>query len=562
MNMSRIVCLITLIVFLSSCRDNKDRSDGIITAKEVDVASSGETITVELNNPADNPAVSYEPDNASEWIERVKDEGSGNRSVSFNVLKNVTKDKRSAVITIGNKAGDSQRIRITQGSLLFFSLKDNGWDIYVAGVYRYGPSIIINEDNTIDAWFAAPGGVFGKDMVNFSEGNHSPLQLMGNTTCGQRFSVDRPFHGISVSCPSWATTNSSLTLTLYKWNKSYDESLSNPVLSKRFVNYEDNQNLMLSEDDKQFPAGEYLWVLSEPSGTAGVWKNNVREGVYNFLNGSPVSESFESFISCSKTSFAVYWDQAAYRRSSDGGKTWTEDQMTLKPTEYTLDALSVCDPGLIRIGQYYYAGYTSTEDTRGLFNHVYVARSLNPGGPWEKWDGTGWSDNPKPVVAFDGHKDSWGAGEPSMVVLNGTLYFYYTWEDVNILETRVATADANDLNWPAALQLKGCAIDKSSINTADHCDVKYREDTGTFQAIHTASRMSDRGYLVLWNSIDGLKFEKIAEYRENIMPGIHNCGWSGDKSGHIKSGRQQYVSYAYGINSWAQWNTRWVEIFY
>ena len=380
-------------------------------------------------------------------------------------------------------------------------------------------------------------------------------------TCGQRFSVDRPFYYISVTCPSWGTTNSSLTMTLYKWNNSYSESLTTPILSKRFANYNDNQELSLS-NDALFPAGEYLWVLSDPSGTAGVWKNNGKEGVSNFLNGASVSESYESHISYLKTSYSHYWDQVAYRKSKDGGKTWTEDEMVLKPTEYSRDAFSICDPGLIKIDQYYYAGYTSTENQGGIYNHVYVARSLKPDGPWEKWDGSGWSDKPQPVIAFDGNKDAWGAGEPSMVVLNGTLYFYYTWDDIGKLETRVATANANDLNWPATLQVKGCAIDKTGISGADHCDVKYREDTGTFQAIHTASRMTEKGYLVLWNSTDGLTFEKIAEYRDNIMPGIHNCGWSGDQNGHIKSGQQQYVSYAYGINSWAQWNTRWVEIFW
>ena len=34
---------------------------------------------------------------------------------------------------------------------------DAGWDIYKAGTYRYGPSIIINDDGSIDAWFAASG---------------------------------------------------------------------------------------------------------------------------------------------------------------------------------------------------------------------------------------------------------------------------------------------------------------------------------------------------------------------------------------------------------------------
>ena len=41
-----------------------------------------------------------------------------------------------------------------------------GWDIYVAGNdrdggnYRYGPSIIVNDDGSIDAWFSANGDFY------------------------------------------------------------------------------------------------------------------------------------------------------------------------------------------------------------------------------------------------------------------------------------------------------------------------------------------------------------------------------------------------------------------
>lgn len=87
---------------------------------------------------------------------------------------------------------------------------------------------------------------------------------------------------------------------------------------------------------------------------------------------------------------------------------------------------------------------------------------------------------------------------------------------------------------------------------------------GKFQAVHTAARMSANSYIVLWQSDDGIKFEKIAEIREGLQPGAHNCGWSGDEQGHIKLGVQQYISYAYtldfGPESWGKWNTRWAKL--
>ena len=40
-----------------------------------------------------------------------------------------------------------------------------GWSIYTPGDYRYGPSIIINSDNSMDAWFAAMGSGGVADVI-------------------------------------------------------------------------------------------------------------------------------------------------------------------------------------------------------------------------------------------------------------------------------------------------------------------------------------------------------------------------------------------------------------
>jgi hypothetical protein len=435
------------------------------------------------------------------------------------------------------------------------------WDIYSSGVYRYGPSIIENNDGSIDVWFSAPGEEYGEKVLYFNEaGTHDPVRLLTNNTAAQKFTATDPFYAIDVACPSWGTSNSSLTLSLYKWQTDYSTTLASAVVATQiYTNYVDNQNLQLAKDDK-FTSGEYLWVLSNPSGTAGVWKKE-REvsGVTNYLNGQAVTGSYRAFTFINPSKGGYYWDQVAYRRSTDGGKTWTEDQMVLKPTEDTRDQFSVCDPGVVKSGTYYYIGYTSTEDARGLFNHAYVARSASPTGPWEKWNGNGWGDSPQPVVTFTGDRDAWGAGEPSMVVNNGRIFFYYSWNLLQTTETRVATANVNDTNWPAHLNYHGMAINKTTIAIADHCDVKYRKDLHKFYAIHTASRFTQNSYVVLWESSDGLSFSKIAEIRDNLKPYLHNCGWSGDENGLINPAKQQYLSYAYGPNG-GGWNTAWHPI--
>lgn len=436
-----------------------------------------------------------------------------------------------------------------------------GHDIYNGGQYRYGPSIIRNPDNTLDVWFAAPGGVYGKRVLHYQDLSvQQPLRLTGKATAAQQFSAAGPFYGIAVVCPNWRSTNSSLTFSLYAWNSDYATTLRGKALaSATFENYADNQHLLLSENEK-FAPGQYLWVLSDGVGTAGVWRNAAGQAsVTDYLNGRQVPGSYYAYQLLEKSAGGIFWDQCAWRRTSDGGKTWTEEEMVLLPTEGSRDAFSVCDPALVRFNGYYYLGYTSTEDPRQIFNHVYVARSRSPRGPWLKWDGQGWSERPEPVVTFSGHADAWGAGEPSMVVQHDSLYFYYTWHDKPVLQTRVATASTRDANWPGKLRYRGVAIDKSRIAAADHCDVKYRDDIRRFQAIHTASRLRPDSYLVLWESADGIRFEKKAEIRDNLKPYLHNCGWSGDEQGHIDTSQQHYLSYAYGPD-WGNWKTAWHTI--
>lgn len=438
---------------------------------------------------------------------------------------------------------------------------EQGWDIYNGGGYRYGPSIMIDNDNTIHAWFAAPGGIHGLDQLHYSEAEENVAQpLSAQDVAAQKFSSAVDFYGIGVRCPSWNSKNSSLTLSIYEWKGDYSTSLSTTaILSTRFENYTDNQVLRLSKSEK-FKSGTYIWTFSAAGGTAGVWsRKGTVAGVTTYLNGKELDRTLESFVMNNESKGTVYWDQVAYKKSTDNGKTWTQEQMVIKPTEGTRDEFSICDPAVVKIGKYYYLGYTSTEDERMIFNHVYVARSTSPSGPWEKWDGKTWGNNPQPVVVFNGDKDAWGAGEPSMVVKDDKLYFYYTWRDKDKHEIRIAIADANNENWPATLIQKGVALNQKNINEADHGDVKYRIDLDRFQLLHTASRLSPKSFLMLWESKDGISFQKVADIKDACEPYLHNCGWSGNALGHIDPKKPQFVAYGYGEN-WGNWKTKWQPI--
>lgn len=257
------------------------------------------------------------------------------------------------------------------------------------------------------------------------------------------------------------------------------------------------------------------------------------------------------------------WDMFTYKHSDDGGKTWSQEKVVLQPTPDSMDHYSVCDPGVIYFGGYYYIGYTSTivSTNGGINNNVFVARSRRPDGPYLKWNGEGWGGDPQPIIYYNESDDKWGAGEPSFVVLDGTLYIYYTWACDHGDFKYVSTADATDPNWPKTIEFKGRAFTSSG---GDQVDVVYVEDVGLFLGVQTFNRMTVSSGIQLWESKDGIHFLKGEFIKENIAQLCHNMGISKRSDGHIQLKDDLMLGYAYASGTdgdyWGKWATRFVYI--
>jgi len=250
-------------------------------------------------------------------------------------------------------------------------------------------------------------------------------------------------------------------------------------------------------------------------------------------------------------------DFVGYFRLYDGGKRRSIEKTVIEATGGGWDSFSTCDPGAIKFGGYYYIGYTTTLDRRGVDNDICVARSKNPDGPFEKWTGNGWGAEPAPMIEYDGNPDYWGAGEPSFVLMGDKLYVYYSW-NTDTTSTRLAVADATDENWPATLKYKGVAIpDKQS---GDSADVKYLDEYGRFIAVFTEKRFSTNSYVAVWESFDGLNFRPCDIIKTNTIQNLHNCGISGRADGHIGSGDPVYLGYGYGVWDSVGWPTQLHEL--
>lgn len=284
-------------------------------------------------------------------------------------------------------------------------------------------------------------------------------------------------------------------------------------------------------------------------------------GSYNYRYGPSIIINADNSIdmwTASPGDFVTEYDWVRYKRSTDGGQTWGTESVVLRPTPGSLDATSTCDPGVVKFGGYYYIGYTSTLSTSGLANNVFVARSTSPTGPFDKWNGTGWGGNPQPFISFGGPQNSWGCGEPSFVVNNGTLYIYYTYvgrdaSDRPIAQTRVCTASASNANWPGAITYQGVAFNRNA-DGEDSADVKYIDSYGKFMAFDTSNRFGPKAYINVYESTDGITFTPSNLPKNYIRYGANNIGVSGTEAGHMDLTKNNFIAYAYG-QTFAYWYT-------
>jgi hypothetical protein len=260
------------------------------------------------------------------------------------------------------------------------------------------------------------------------------------------------------------------------------------------------------------------------------------------------------------------WDCIRYRDSTNGGQTWT-DTVALEPTPGQFDHYSCCDPGAIKIGNYYYLGYTSTSTNDGLNNQACVARSSSPNTGFQKWgtDGlaTGFGvGSMQPFITYtaDG---KWGVGSPSFVI-KGTgssakLYVYYGKSEGDQSTIRVATVSNinNHLDdWPSLLNDVGVAVYN---NGSDSIDVKYIEGINKFIGVTVQGVFTDESELHFWESDDGLTFKSSAILPEGayIQDFAHNIGLSGRPDGHINLNDSNFVAYGYSpedYNNWGIWS--------
>ena len=515
------------------------------------------------------------------WLRLSGTAAIGRQYFTITVDENPDYTDRTASITFSGQDVPSQTLTVTQAGrkavIPRAALGDNLYTAPSGAHYRYGPSIILNDDGSIDVWTSKEGGRYidcTADYLCQENTTRSKVPAAGHVIA-QYFNVQHRFMRVMVNIYGAGTTADAVTLRLYKWAGNYAATVAGSPISTLVINNTDQvsaggtrYSIYRDSGHSWLEAGEYLWTATDASSGVGFYKYSGDGTIYltdskSYLDGSAVSGyNFQARLRGSAYNSNSYADSFAYFHSGDGAQSWTKERDVMFGTEGSEDSWSICDPGVSHFGGWYYIGYTSAKGEPGVFNHCYLARSRSPQGPWYKWNGSGWGGEPVKVVEFTGDSSHWGIGEPSIVVKDNTIYLYHSYVTGEHRETRVLTAPVGE-NWPAQLVAHGTAFDQSGLSGSDSADVKYVEDYGLFYAFHTYNRMTSLSKIAVWTSTDGLNFIYQGDMKGEFMGGMHNMGVSGDDQGHIRLSRQQYVAYAFtGNGSWGNWNTRFAPMYF
>ena len=254
---------------------------------------------------------------------------------------------------------------------------------------------------------------------------------------------------------------------------------------------------------------------------------------------------------------STQWDWITYRHYN--GENWSDEEIVLRPTVDSRDHYSACDPGVIFFDGYYYIGYTSTEnaDKGGIENSIYVARSANPNGPYEKWNGEDWGGNPWPIIEYKENDGGWGAGEISFVVIGEKLYCYYSWIDANnnsYIKLGIAPIQED---WPKHLEDKGIVITRK--NGQGSMDFVYDDLYGKVLGICVENSFEKGSSIAIYQTNDEYKFEQVDTIKDNISNYAHNIGVSKKLDGHVNVNDNLCIGYAYSSGSnrvWGSWSTK------
>ena len=250
---------------------------------------------------------------------------------------------------------------------------------------------------------------------------------------------------------------------------------------------------------------------------------------------------------CSGGNIFPAWDYIRYVKSTDGGQTWSDPVDMLRATAFNGNDLAACDPSVVFFQGFYYMYYGSANTTgsNSFQTVVQVARSTAIDGPYLTYTQRGtWEDLPddpqviiKPLVTRSHAPTGYGAGQPSVVVLNGKLLMWYTDDseqeaaaDGDFTIFRQYMLESSDpVIWTPD------PIRQTSIRGQDSPDVKYDATGNRFVVTWVSNMFTNNASLTRAYSSDGLTWGTTQTLNPagRFPPYTHNAGEGSDETGHL-----------------------------
>jgi len=190
----------------------------------------------------------------------------------------------------------------------FFQVQvDGGWlrnlQVDPSGKGNYVPSrflgLVAGDDAALSLPPSGEGHVLGNRLVwrgatllvprqSFASAvRQQALRLEPGHTLAQEFELgEAGLTVVEVNCPTWLTTGSGMTLSLWRWENSAWQQ----IVQQKFTNVQDNRWVRLVVAPQ--PAGRYRVQMSDPVGTIGWWATPERRlpGSVPLRDGQPVAE--------------------------------------------------------------------------------------------------------------------------------------------------------------------------------------------------------------------------------------------------------------------------------
>ncbi len=131
--------------------------------------------------------------------------------------------------------------------------------------------------------------------VHSSSGTGRSAQSVGGDY-GIRLGINGAFTEVAVSMPTWSTSDSAATLSLYAWDTNYDMTImADPLVTQRFDPLRDNAYNKLNFDP--LPAGEYFLRIHDVRGQVGVWVQDYSDnGSFVYTNGSESRKDWDMHV--------------------------------------------------------------------------------------------------------------------------------------------------------------------------------------------------------------------------------------------------------------------------